>query len=301
MDRTLAPQALTQMKSAVQKSSIPESRIFVIRDLTEKHFDPEWHAHQEYQIFVVLKGTGTRFIGNTVKSFGEGDLTFLGPNVPHLWRSDEAYFDKHSDKHTHGIVIYFKETFLGNLLQKDEMSQVSSLFSRAQKGLEFYGKTEKEISGLMSELVFQHGIDSLVQLLKILDTLAHTKEYHQLHNEDYIYKLKEAETSRINIVYNYAAQYFKRRISLEEVAELLNMTPTSFSRYFTMKTSKSFSNFLIELRIKHACKLLSEQEQKNIAQICYECGFNTLSNFNRQFREYMKMTPKDYRKEFMTL
>lgn len=140
------------MKSAVQKSSIPESRIFVVRDLTEKHFDPEWHAHQEYQLFLVLKGTGTRFIGNTVKSFGKGDLTFLGPNVPHLWRSDECYFDKQNNKDTHGIVIYFKEDFLGNLLQKDEMSQVDTLFNRARKGLEFYGKTAKEITGLMSEL-----------------------------------------------------------------------------------------------------------------------------------------------------
>lgn len=289
------------MKSAVQKSSIPESRIFVVRDLAEKHFDPEWHAHQEYQIFLVLKGTGTRFIGNTVKSFREGDLTFLGPNIPHLWRSDESFFDKTSQKETHGIVIYFKENFLGNLLQKDEMSQVKSLFHRASKGLEFFGHTGNEISQLMSELVSHHGMDSLVQLLRILDILAHTREFNQLHNENYVYKLKEAETSRINVVYNYAAKYFKRRITLEEVAGLLNMTPTSFSRYFTMKTSKSFSNFLIELRIKHACKLLAEQEQKNIAQICYECGFNTLSNFNRQFREHMKMTPKEYRKEYMLL
>lgn len=289
------------MKSAVQKSSIPDSRIFVARDLTEKHFDPEWHAHQEYQLFLVLSGTGTRFIGNTVKSFKRGDLTFLGPNVPHLWRSDECYFDKHSNRETHGIVIYFKENFLGNLLQKDEMSQIAALFGRARKGLEFYGNAAREIAGLMSDLVFHHGIESLVQLLRILDILGHTREYNQLHTENYVYKLKEAETNRINIVYNYAARYFKRRITLEEVAALLNMTPTSFSRYFTMKTSKSFSNFLIELRIKHACKLLSEQEQKNIAQICYECGFNTLSNFNRQFREYMKMTPKEYRREFMTL
>lgn len=289
------------MRSAVQKSSIPESRIFVVRDLIAKHFDPEWHAHQEYQIFLVLKGTGTRFIGNTVRPFREGDLTFLGPNIPHLWRSDESFFEKNSEGATHGIVIYFKENFLGHLLQKDEMSQVKALFHRARKGLEFFGETEKEVSCLMRELSHHHGMDSLVLLLRILDMLAHTREFNQLHAENYIYKLKEAETSRINIVYNYAARYFKRRITLEEVANLLNMTPTSFSRYFTMKTSKSFSNFLIELRIKHACKLLAEQEQKNIAQICYECGFNTLSNFNRQFREHMKMTPKEYRKEFMTL
>lgn len=289
------------MKTAIQKSAIPESRIFVVRDLQDRHFDPVWHAHKEFQIFLVLEGTGTRFIGNTVKSFGKGDLSLLAPRIPHLWRSDEHYFDKHSDKSTHGVVIYFKENFLGTLLEKDEMSQIKSLFVKAQKGLEYHGKTTVHIKKLMSELVYLHGTESLIQFLKILDIFAHTKEYHLLHNENYVYKLKESETDRINIVYNYLVRHFKRRITLEEVAALLNMTPTSFSRYFTMKTSKSFSYFLSELRIKHACKSLAEEEQKNIAQICYECGFNTLSNFNRQFKEFMKLTPREYRKEFLML
>ena len=100
---------------------------------------------------------------------------------------------------------------------------------------------------------------------------------------------------------NYAAQHFQGRIELESVAALLNMTPTSFSRYFRMKTSKSFSDFIAELRIRHACKLLSEDDDKTISQVSYECGFNTLSNFNRQFKWYMKMTPKTYRGKFSTL
>src|SRR3546814_14430158 len=115
------------MKSAVQKSSIPESRIFVARDLTEKHFDPDWHAHQEYQIFLVLSGTGTRFVGNTVKSFRAGDLTLLGTTVPHLWRSDESYFATHSYKEIQGIVIYITHTFMGNLIPTDAISQATAI------------------------------------------------------------------------------------------------------------------------------------------------------------------------------
>lgn len=289
------------MKFALQKSPIPESRIFVAKQLKEKHFDATWHAHSEYQVFLVLKGSGTRFIGNTVKSFNAGDLTFLGPGLPHLWRSDSAYFDKSSKLTTHGLVVYFRADFIGDLIEKDEMQQIRSLFKKAKRGIEYYGQTVSQLSNMMNGIVSAHGATSLIQLLQMLELMAQTKEYRLLHNADYAYKLKESETRRINLVINYAAQHFQGRIELESVAALLNMTPTSFSRYFRMKTSKSFSDFIAELRIRHACKLLSEDDDKTISQVSYECGFNTLSNFNRQFKWYMKMTPKTYRGKFSTL
>lgn len=289
------------MKPAVEKSSIPESRIFVIKELQEKHFDHTWHAHREYQLFLVLSGTGTRFIGDTVQSFSEGDITFLGPGVPHLWRSDAVYFDKKSKETTHGFVIYFREGFIGDLLEKEEMHQVKSLFKKAARGIEFNRILVQQVTTMMKELSKAHGTDTLIQLLQILNMLASTKEYRLLHNEEYRYKLKETETQRINIVYNYAAQHFQQNITLHEVAALLNMTPTSFSRYFKTKTSKSFTDFLSELRIKNACKLLVEDDRKSINQVSFECGYNALSNFNRQFKTFMKMTPKAYREKFATL
>lgn len=286
------------MKFALHKSPIPESRIFVAKELKERHFDATWHAHSEYQLFLVLKGTGTRFIGNTVKSFNAGDLTFLGPGVPHLWRSDGAYFKKDSNLTTHGLVIYFRNGFLGDLLEKEEMGRLNKLFTKAKRGIEYYGETAEQVAGMMKQMVDAHGTSSLIQLLQIMELLDQTREYRFLHNADYKYKLKEAETQRINLVYNYAAQHFQGHITLAAVANLLNMTPTSFSRYFRMKTSKSFSEFISELRIRHACKLLNEEDGKTIGQISYECGFNTMSNFNRQFRLYTKMTPKSYREQF---
>jgi AraC-like DNA-binding protein len=154
---------------------------------------------------------------------------------------------------------------------------------------------------MMKNIIAAHGAASLIQLLQMLELMAQTKEYRLLHNADYAYNLKESETRRINLVINYAARHFQKRIALDAAAALLNMTPTSFSRYFRMKTSKSFSEFITELRIRHACKLLSEDDDRTISQVSYECGFNTLSNFNRQFKRYMKMTPKTYREQFSTL
>ena len=289
------------MKSALQKTSIPDSKIFVAKALHEKHFDPVWHAHGEYQLFMVLKGNGTRFIGNTVKSFTEGDATFIAPGVPHLWRNDASYFSKGSKKRVEGMVIYFKSDFVNHMLDKEEMQQVKALFSKAKKVIEFHGGIIAQLGGMMKQLISSHGTESIILLFRIFHAMATTKEYMLLHNADYVYKLKESETRRINLVYNYVAQHFNKDISLQKAADLLNMTPTSFSRYFRIKTSKSFSEFVSEIRIRHACKLLSEDDDKTINQVGYACGFNALSNFNRQFKTFMKLTPKMYRQKYFSL
>lgn len=288
-------------KTVIQKSRIPESNLFFIRELNDRHFDATWHAHSEYQLFLVVEGTGTKFIGNTVKPFDKGDMTFLGPDTPHLWRSDEVYFDPHSKKTSRGLVIYFNGNAFSQFLEKEEFAQLTLLLEKVRRGMEIYGKTAHRTAELMHELLHLHGMERVIHLFKIFHTLTNTKEFRLLHDEVVSFRLKDVETNRINLVYNYAAKRFRHKITLEEVATLLNMTPTSFSRYFTMKTSKSFSYFLTELRIRNACRLLSTDEAKNIAQICYESGFNTLSNFNKQFRTFVGMTPTEYRQKFSML
>lgn len=289
------------MKAALHKSSIPPSQIFVVRHLEEKHFDPVWHAHSEYQLFVVLEGTGTRFIGDSIKSFGPGELILTGPHLPHVWRSDEAYFHKNSSSKASGIVIYFNENFLGDhLLEKEEMLLLKKLFIKSMRGLEFYGAKKLRVVKLIKELTMLQGIRSVIHLLHILEILADTKEYHYISSKAYDDTFDQHEADRLNKVYEYVFKNFKRKISLEDLAGLLYLTPTSFSRYFTMKNNKSFSRFISEIRVKHACKMLVETDAP-ISQICYECGFNTLSNFNKQFKEIMLKKPTQYKKEFMSI
>ncbi|SRR5690625_2855856 len=286
------------MKTAIQKTIISDTAIFTARTVHDRHFDSNWHAHPEYQLFLVLEGEGTRFIGDTVSSFKEGDLTFLGPNIPHLWRDEDPIDKNQPIKNSKGIVIYFNESSLGNLIEKEELRYLKILLNKIHRGIEIHGSCREEIKILMSEIIKLHGIESLIHLLKIFDKLTRTKEYKLLHNDVYSYKLKKAETDRINIVFNYVVENFKRKITLKEVARLLNMTPTSFSRYFTKNTSKNFSYFLSELRIKHACKILTSKENINISEVCYESGFNTLSNFNKQFKAYTQLTPKEFKTKY---
>jgi AraC-like DNA-binding protein len=289
------------LKTALHKSAIPPSQIFVIKYLDEKHFDPIWHAHSEYQLFVVLEGTGTRFIGDSIKSFKPGELVMTGPHLPHVWRSDEVYFEKNSAHKVNGIVIYLNENFLGDhILEKEEMLALKKLFSKSMRGLEFYGPKKTEVITLMKELTQMQGIHSVIHLLHILEILATTKEYHYISSRPYDDSFNQNETDRLNKVYEYAFKNFRKKISLEEIAELLHMTPTSFSRYFTMKNNKTFSRFIAEIRIKHACEMLTETDE-SIAEICYDCGFNTLSNFNKQFKEIISKKPTEYKKEFMNI
>ncbi|MBO9683968.1 MAG: AraC family ligand binding domain-containing protein, partial [Flavisolibacter sp.] len=183
------------MKTVLHKSEIPPSQIFVIKHLEEKHFDPVWHAHSEYQLFVVFKGTGTRFIGDSIKSFKPGELVFTGPHLPHLWRSDDAYFTKRNHHKTEGIVIYFNENFLGDhILEKEEMLTIKKLFAKSMRGLEFFGAKKTEAIRLMKELVHMKGISSVIQLLHLLEILAATKEYHYISSVHYEESFNQHET-----------------------------------------------------------------------------------------------------------
>lgn len=185
-------------------------------------------------------------------------------------------------------------------MDKAEMALLKKLFTRAMRGLEFYGAPRQQIITLMQELTTLQGIKSVIQLLQILDIMASTKNFHYISSRPYEDEYNQHETDRLNIVYDYVLKNFRRKITLEEMAALLHMTPTSFSRFFTVRNNKPFSKFVSEIRIKHACKLLTETDD-TIAHICYECGFNTLSNFNKQFKEFVLKKPAEYKQEFLSI
>ncbi|MCW3081549.1 AraC family transcriptional regulator [Segetibacter sp.] len=289
------------MKVALHKSAIPDTKIFVVKELVEKHFDPTWHSHSEYQLFFVAEGSGTRFVGDSIKLFQPGELVFTGPHLPHLWRSEECYFERKSTLQTRGIVIYLNEHFLGeDILAKEEFIPLKKLFAKSIQGLEFYGKKKEDVVQLMKELLQLQAVESIIHLLQILTLLAGSKDYHYISPITYQNPLKKSETDRMNLVYEFVLKNYRTKVTLEDVASLLHMTPTSFSRYFSTTNNKRFSRFVSEIRIKQACKMLVETNL-SISDIGYDCGFNTLSNFNNQFKDVMSKTPLEYKKEFMNL
>lgn len=287
------------MKTPLKKSRIPDSKVFVVQELIAPYFDKNWHFHPEYQLVVILKGRGTRYIGDHIKPFKEGDMVMTGPNLPHVWRSDNAYFDPANGLETHLVVVYFPENFLGEgIFDKEEFEDIGRLMKASARGLEVTGKSNQEITAMMKKLVHLRGTSQLIQLLEILNYLAHSKDINPITNAEYINLNKESEKDRMGEVYEYVMKNYKDKIMLEEVAALANLSVSAFSRFFKSRANKSFSDFICDVRISHACKLLHE-EGINISEVCYESGFNTLSNFNKQFKDRIGTTPLNYRKEYL--
>ncbi|HOX81823.1 MAG TPA: AraC family transcriptional regulator [Chryseolinea sp.] len=286
------------MKAALEKSPISENYAFEAKYLEAPHFDPNWHFHPEYQLFLVEKGTGTRFIGDHVSTFREGDLVFTGPNLPHLWQSDHAYFENNSSLNAAGIVIYFPENFLGkDFLYKNELYKVKQLLQDAQRGMEISGETYLQVSNMMRAILNLKDFDRILTLLNLLNVIANSTDHKLLATEGYFNSMKEAQRDRMSRVHTYVMKNFREKINLEDVAAIANMSPSSFSRYFKNHANKTFSDFLIEIRVGHSCKLLTNQKI-NISQVCYDSGFSTASNFNRQFKKITHYSPLEYRRKY---
>jgi len=323
------------MKQPLRKNLEPIAASFVVKELVEPHFDPNWHFHPHYQLFLVEEGTGTRFIGDSIKPFGPGDLVFLGPNLPHLWRSDQAYFarprpsipalsvqpatcsSQNQPLVARGIVVYFSGNFLGDhFFTKQEMTALRHLFDHARQGLEWTGASRDRANAGLKNLVGQPvGFGRILSLLTLLNDLSHTTDYRFLTSPGYTNTMKSAETAagnpltvqrperayrRMQLVHDYVLSHFPDDLSLDTIADLAGMTAPAFCRYFKAHTNKTFSRFVSEVRVGHACNLLLNGNL-SITQISFESGFRTLSNFNRQFKEITGQTPSGYVKTYRQL
>lgn len=288
------------MRSAIRKLSISENKCFEIYRLQEAYFDPQWHFHPEFQLFTVLKGTGTRFIGDHVAPFKAGEVVFTGSNLPHLWRSDPEYFEGNGQMMTDGIVIYFHKSMISEeFLQKDESIRIRQLLQAANRGMIWMGTEAAQISRKMMRLLQMESFERILLLLEILNDLAKHNNFSLLSSEGYSNTLNPVGTERMRKVHAYVMQNFTNKITLEEVAEVANMTPAAFSRYFKRSANRTFSNFISEIRIGYACKLLIENRLSS-SQACFQSGFNTLSNFNKQFKSITGMSPLKYKRLYET-
>ena len=284
------------MKPLLEKSIENLNQSYLVKTLKEPFFDPNWHFHPHYQLFTVIKGTGTRFIGDDIRHFNVGDTVFLAPNMPHLWRSDREYFEKDSQLMTEGIVVYFKEDFLGSeFFEKSEMYNVKTLLKKSERGLDLTGQLKEELVNDLKNLPVVNGFQGIIKLLSILDKLSKSTDYQYIASTTYSNTHKISETERMRLVHEYVLKHFKENINLSTVASLSNMTDAAFCRYFKSRTNKTFSDFVKEIRIGNACKMLQD-ENKSISQTCYESGYNTVSNFNNQFKSLKGISPKQYQK-----
>ncbi|XCF04909.1 AraC family transcriptional regulator [Tamlana crocina] len=252
-----------------------------------------WHYHPELELVVVLKSEGTCFIGDSVEKFGIGDVVLIGENLPHMWQNDEDYFLQTSKQTAKAIAIHFKKDYLGpKFFEKPEMIHILELFERARFGLKFLNIDKNVISEIHNMLKLE-GFEKTMAFLHILNKLAKHKSTMRLSSQGFVNSFQASKSDAQDNVQAYIFKNFNQDISLEKAAEIANMNPSAFSRFFKRVNRKTFSKYVTEIRIGYACKLLQENKF-NISSVCYESGFNNVSNFNRQFKLSMNCTPSEY-------
>ena len=254
-----------------------------------------WHFHPELELVYVNKGQGKRHIGNHLSYFNNSQLLLIGPNLPHNGFTDRLT--------TNGFetLIQFKEDFLGkDFFELPEMKKIKELFERSKKGILFGSETKIKVGYKIEKLVDKKGFKKLLVFLEILNILSKTSDYTILNVDGYAVETELQDSSKLDIIYKYINNNFKDHISLDQIANVVNMTVPAFCRYFKKVTGKTFTKLVNEYRVVHATKLLSESTM-SITDISFECGFNNFSHFNKLFKEITGKNASGYRKEMKDL
>ena len=251
-------------------------------------FEFKWHYHPEYELTYIVKGNGYRIIGNTYENYKDGDLVLLGPNLPHTWTGKAIYKESFE-----AVVIQFSKEFIGAFLGFEEAEQIKKLFENSIRGISFDANS-KLIDSIMT-LTELDGMNKILRLISVLHELSQTKYKLIAPNTFHTIVSKKSEM-RINEVCLFIQKNFNTAISLKKVANQIYLTESNFCKFFKKATGKTYSDYLNEIRINEAARLLL-QTDKTISQISFECGFETLSYFNRVFLKKKNKTPSVFRNE----
>ncbi len=281
-----------------KKITRPSSLSFSSSLETPPEFDTPWHYHPEYELILIMNARGTRFMGDDISEFKEVELVLVGPNLPHFWKEENLRSSKDHPK-PFACVIHFSEDFLGNrIFELEEGKQIREMLDNSRYGLVFNEGPESILVKRIQELISDEDFNRIIGLLDILNILSKRKNFKMLCSKGFVNIHNKKNSEKINVVVEYAMTNFKEKVVLEEVAELVHMSKSSFCRFFKKSTGRTYIDFLRDIRIGYACKLILE-DNLGITQIAYECGYENISNFNRQFKINKKMTPFKYKQHYL--
>ncbi|MET2984437.1 AraC family transcriptional regulator [Aureibaculum conchae] len=269
---------------------------FTVTHNNYPYFLKVWHYHPELELSLILKSTGALFVGDAIVDFKEYDVVLIGKNLPHMWLNNEVYFDENSNLKSEAIAIHFNELFLGDgFFNIPEMKKINQMINKSSHGIKFLDIGKE----LINDIVALKSLDAFTRItnfIKILHKLSKTKS-ESLVSSGFIKNFNRTENKTLDKAYEFIFNNFNEPITSKDVANVVQMNSSAFSRFFKRMHRKTFTGFLNELRIGYACKLLIEEKQ-NITSICYDCGYNNISNFNRQFRKIKGMSPSQYLKAY---
>jgi AraC-like DNA-binding protein/quercetin dioxygenase-like cupin family protein len=280
---------MQKAKPEILQNGLQES--FLIRTFGHEAFLAPYHYHPEYELTYIIHGRGKRYIGNRLDDFSDGDFVLIGPNQPHCWKLDQ------DDPKASAVVIQFTHEFLGqDFFEKPEFSNINSLLKESQAGLGF--RNHKKLTKYILRLRKSQGVERIMNFLELLNQL--TKQQYDPINIGALENGNNSstDTNRINVIMAYIVENFKNDISLDDVANVANLTPNAFCKYFKKLTRKTFVDMVVQYRMNYAVQQLLHTDDP-ISSIALASGFNDMSYFYKTFKTKMVMSPLAYRKKFM--
>jgi AraC-like DNA-binding protein len=280
-------------KPVLERVPHREWESFHCEELHGPDYGTRWHFHPEYQLTLAIRSRGHRVVGDHIGALADGDIVLIGANLPHIWHQEPG-----DPQGVHAIIVRFDQSAIGDtLMGKPEMEPVVRLLRRAGRGLQLNGRTRTEVEERMIALASAHGLTRFVGLLGILDVLSRSKDLHPLASPGYEPPLKSDDLDRMQRVCEYIHRRITEDIDRATLAKLAHLSEGAFSRFFKSRLGKTVPEYVNEVRIGRACRLMAEDERLNITTIALDCGYRNLANFNRRFRDVMKLSPRDYRSQ----
>ncbi|PKQ64877.1 AraC family transcriptional regulator [Labilibaculum filiforme] len=268
---------------------LTEHDFFIVLDHQNAKFDFPIHYHPEYELNLVLHSSGKRIIGDSIKNYDSADLVLIGPNTPHAWSG--------STDNARVITIQFQNNILSEqTLNRKASLPIKDLLGKSKMGILFSDETTQNILDRIIKLSDVTGFDSFLDFLSILYDLSISRNQKTLSSPSYVDQFDTSKSRRIKLVNQFLIENLHNPIRINDVASMVNMSPSAFSHFFKKRTQRAFSDYLLDIRIGHAAKILIETE-KNISEICFESGFNNISNFNRSFKNLKGCTPREFRSQ----
>lgn len=279
-------------KIITEITPLSEKDFFYLVDRTKDTFTFPIHRHTEYELNFVENCAGaTRIVGDSIETLGNFDLCLLGHSIEHAWEQGEC-----QSSNIREITIQFSQDLFGqHFLMKNQMSSIRELLEDCSKGLAFGMKTIMKVYSRLENLIkTTSGFHQMIEFVSLLYDLSIAEDRRILSTSSFANARPASDSRRVQKVQDYIYAHYKEDIRLEYLSQLVGMTPTSFSRFFKLRTGRSLSDYITDIRLGHATRALMDSTT-SIAEICYDCGFNNISNFNRIFKKKKNCTPKEFR------
>jgi AraC-like DNA-binding protein len=273
----------------------PDNKTIITKEERLPYFYPHLHRHYEVQLIWIIKGEGTLVADNSMHSFHNNEIYWIGANQPHVFKSEASYLAEDSGKEIETLNIFFNlDRHLASFFSIPEVKNLSQFIKQHNAGFKIPPANVTDIALKMVMVKETSGIEQFIHFIDLLKTLSLLGDIKPLSSHTKTVNYSEHEGIRIATIYNYIMQNYEKQITLEEVAKLAYMTPQAFCRYFKKHTQHTLVSFINEVRINEACRKLTDNKYESIASIAYDTGFNSITNFNRVFKSVVKKSPKEF-------